>query len=769
MIANIKSTEGVGNATIKKTIYAGAETIMFSVLQESQYMYPYKSAVREIVSNSIDSINERNTSLKILSGEVKVEDIYIVKEGDEFKDSSFNPAYYDAQWLSKDDNVYIEYVENATESRDLIRFIDNGVGLGGSRLINFFSLGYSSKRLSKSQVGGFGLGAKSLLATGVDFYTVTSYYNGKMFSFNIYKDHVVPVIDKFNEDGTKNPTTSLNSGIPGDPDVEVYYRKTDHLNGVIAEAEVKRHRKQEYINGIKNQLGFISNIVFTMKDGTYSNIVNIANKVLYEDEAVVVGERDYYAVPQILLTPGKGSRVRINYGPVNWDELEMKRYSGNVCFVMDINNVDVTPSRESVIWSQKTRQAITDMFLAAQETVAKLVETKVKAATNLIEHYYLFRSFKANASSDGVSELYKIVDLAEIESSYKGFTMAKAAKSLESAGIEKDFVFTSTPKTGYNDRVQDTIYNSNISKDYIAELSTQASSGISVVVSNTRYKNLARYINSIHSSNYSDKVRLVFIKPAIYEGAMAILEDFTIDQAIAKAFKKKEYDQVLLFEVMRYVHRYPSLLLMEEDIDKSKMANMEKIEEEAYNNNRYISPAERAKLEGKVIGNYHSGAKSTYRKYFNESLMELEDNPIIYITNDDFAEGLFRNSPYGGGENFNIIGFSRENFKRFYKLDNVTVLSDALYTIEFGVLSFTKLGMSLLDDITKRKVRVNFTLQKENLSLRSSPYNFLDGCFATTDIEQSNHRGDVHSYVKKYERRQSEYLDKKEDNYRKMF
>ena len=141
MIANIKSTEGIGNATIKKTIYAGAETIMFSVLQESQYMYPYKSAVREIVSNSIDSINERNTSLKILAGEVNVEDIYIVKEGDEFKDSSFNADYYDPKWLSKDDNVYIEYIENDAESRDRIRFIDNGVGLGGSRLINFFSLG----------------------------------------------------------------------------------------------------------------------------------------------------------------------------------------------------------------------------------------------------------------------------------------------------------------------------------------------------------------------------------------------------------------------------------------------------------------------------------------------------------------------------------------------------------------------------------------------------------------------------------------------------
>lgn len=764
MIANIKSTEGVGNATIKKTIYAGAETIMFSVLQESQYMYPYKSAVREIVSNSIDSINERNTSLKILSGEIKVEDVYIVKEGDEFKDSSFNKDYYDPQWLSKDDNVYIEYIENATESRDMIRFIDHGVGLGSSRLINFFSLGYSSKRLSKSQVGGFGLGAKSLLATGVDFYTVTSNYNGKMFSFNIYKDHVVPVITKFNEDGSINPTTLLNSGIEGDEDVEVYYKVTDEMNGVIAEAEVKRHRKQDYINGIKNQLGFISNIVFTMKDGSYSNQVNIANKVLYEDEAVVVGERDYYAVPQILLTPGKGSRVRINYGPVNWDELEMKRYSGNVCFVMDINKVDVTPSRESVIWSQKTREAITDMFLAAQETVSKIVEKKVKSATNLVEHYHLFRSFKANASSDGVSELYKIVDLAEIESSFRGFTMAKAAKSLENAGIEKDFVFTSTPKTRYDDRVQDTIYNSNISKEYISELSTSSNAIIGVVVANTRYKNLARYVNSVVGIGYDDKVRIIFMKPAIYDEAIKKLENSTINKEVDKAFKKKEYDQVLLYETLRYANNNPSRLLLEADIDKTKMANMEKEEEEQYRQSRYMTEAERAKLEGKVIGNYHTSAKSTYRKYYNESILENESNPIIYVVNDSFAEGLFRDAPYDGGNDFNLIGFSADNFKRFYKLDNVTVLGDALYTIEFGILIFTPLGLSLLGHDMKTKIKYNYTFQKEKLDVSNTPYRFLNNCFATTAIEQSRHRQEVHEHTKKYKRRQSEYLDKNEDN-----
>jgi hypothetical protein len=47
-------------------------------------------------------------------------------------------------------------------------------------------------------LGSFGLGAKSLLATGVDFYTVTSRYNE--YSFHVYKDHVVSAIAKFEDD-----------------------------------------------------------------------------------------------------------------------------------------------------------------------------------------------------------------------------------------------------------------------------------------------------------------------------------------------------------------------------------------------------------------------------------------------------------------------------------------------------------------------------------------------------------------------------------------
>ena len=309
MIANVKSTEGVGNSVLKKVIHKGSESIMFSVLQETQYVYPFKSSVREIVSNCLDSVTERNNSLKIINGTLNVEDLYIVKEGTEFSGSSFNADYYDPAWLSDNDMVTILYIENDTENRDRIKFIDNGVGLGGSRLINYFSLGYSSKRLSKNQLGSFGLGAKSLLATGIDYYTVASRYNGREYAFNIYKDHVVSAIPKFNEDGSTNNVEVFFEG--EENEYSVFYKDTILKNGVTIETEVKRHRKFDFISSIENQLGFIPNIELLIADANMEYIEpnkrNIATNVLFSTNNLLVGESDYYAVPQILLKPGEDS------------------------------------------------------------------------------------------------------------------------------------------------------------------------------------------------------------------------------------------------------------------------------------------------------------------------------------------------------------------------------------------------------------------------------------------------------------------------------
>jgi hypothetical protein len=61
MIPNIKSSEGIGDGVLKKAVH-GLRVYHVQRASETQYVYPFKSSVREIVSNCLDSVTERNNS-----------------------------------------------------------------------------------------------------------------------------------------------------------------------------------------------------------------------------------------------------------------------------------------------------------------------------------------------------------------------------------------------------------------------------------------------------------------------------------------------------------------------------------------------------------------------------------------------------------------------------------------------------------------------------------------------------------------------------------
>jgi hypothetical protein len=741
MIPNIKSSEGIGDGVLKKVIHAGSESIMFSVLQETQYVYPFKSSVREIVSNCLDSVTERNNSRKIIQGDLLASDLYITKEGSEFSGSGFNSEYYDLKWLSDDDTVQIVYVDNDTATRDRIKFIDNGVGLGGERLINYFSLGYSTKRLSKNQLGSFGLGAKSLLATGVDFYTVTSRYNGREYSFHVYKDHVVSAIAKFEDDLSINEVEVFFEGL--DNEYSVYYRNTEKLNGVIIETEVKRHRKMDFISSIDNQLGFIPNIELLISDANAEFFPptkrNIAVNVLFSNDKLLVGESDYYAVPQILLKPGDDSNIMISYGTINFEELEMKKYTGNVSFILNINDVDVTPSRENVIWNTKTREAVKNMFISAQKTVTDLIEDKIKNETNLPDYLTLLANFKDKNTISGINELYKIVDVSAIETNYRGFKIGVAALQMSELDVRKDFIFTTTENTNQygSRRVLDMNYNSNLSKDYVSKLSPKnAGSNVVIYIGEPKLQGVARYIAD--KFHIDDKlIDIIYIKEDLFEEHAAIILEKGIDVYLDELYEAEEYRAILIAEVVRYAtgSETGKRVLYHEDIDLAKMSNLAKVQEEA-KNSRHLSWAEQQKASGKAIGNFHHTPLGTSRNYYDETSV-AEEELIIYQTGNAFCDRLFKDAQNRLPEKVKIVGFSQENFKRFYKIPGVRSLTDCLFTIEFGDLKFTPLGKSFISEPLRNEMNKLYTKEKHATRLLGTSFEFLDMKFKDFKVDNS--------------------------------
>lgn len=141
----------------KKIIDASGAKLMFDALQKYQYSHPIKSTVRELLSNGIDSVAEKNIAKSILLGRKKVEDYYANIEGELYQDSHFNPDYYDLNWLDKKDEVVITYHHGSEMSKDKVVIEDSGVGLGGKRLEGYFGLGYSTKRLNTTALGKFGV------------------------------------------------------------------------------------------------------------------------------------------------------------------------------------------------------------------------------------------------------------------------------------------------------------------------------------------------------------------------------------------------------------------------------------------------------------------------------------------------------------------------------------------------------------------------------------------------------------------------------------
>lgn len=147
----IESTDG-----IKKTIDKQSMGMALDILQRGLYAYPIQSTIRELASNGYDAVKERETAKAIILGTTNVEDHFDVTKIDGvFHASSWDPTYFDLAWLSDDPHVYLYYEEG--NQKDTLRFVDHGVGLGKTRLVNYFMLNWSSKRANKDSLGRFGL------------------------------------------------------------------------------------------------------------------------------------------------------------------------------------------------------------------------------------------------------------------------------------------------------------------------------------------------------------------------------------------------------------------------------------------------------------------------------------------------------------------------------------------------------------------------------------------------------------------------------------
>jgi hypothetical protein len=441
---SIKTIErqDTGTKGVEKKIDAGAEKLVYDILQQTQYSTPIKSSVRELTTNAWDSQREKEVAIEVLTGKAKAEDYYIERHGEQYEDSNFDASYYDLKYLDAENNtVELTYIqEEGAGFCDTFKVQDYGVGLGDKRLEGILSLGYSTKRNTSEGFGAFGLGAKVAFSTGVAMYTVETVHKGRRFKCVCYPYRTEFVISKFSKDGTMNDFITFSDG------TKVYYEKTDEKNNTIVSFGVKKHNRYSFRDAVDQQLIYIDGVNFTIKEIEGDKEYEYRNKstkaeVVYNSESLIISNGTVFNRPHIVIVKDPADESGINYGYVDFRELELQDMYGSVGFkcpmrqtyrdesgkeIVMQDGVSVTPSREKVIWNDATKAYILSVIEKATEEASQLVEDKLQNSTDIFEWLeQCAKIFHRNNSDDIIHRMSNIINSDDLSPVFSGDSKIK--------------------------------------------------------------------------------------------------------------------------------------------------------------------------------------------------------------------------------------------------------------------------------------------------------------------------------------------------------
>ena len=455
-----------GSAGIAKKINKGAEKMVFDILQSTQYSMPIQSTIRELVTNACDSQREKEVAIEILTGKKKVEDYYIERHGAQYEDSNFDKDYYSIGYLNTEAN-HIDLVYEKNEGVgycDIFKVTDYGVGIGARRLEGILELGYSTKRNTSENFGAFGLGAKAALSTGVDFYTIETVYNGMRFKCNCYNYKTDFIIPAFNaKEGKPNPFITFSDG------TKVYYELYGGQNQTTVSFGVKKHNRSKFEEAVEEQLLYFDNVNFIIRDNEYEDTpdreIKFKAEVLHNSKNLIVSDSYYFNKPHIVLVKDENAVTGINYGHIDFRELEMEQMYGSIAFKCPARQVitnddgtetvlqegvDVTPSREKVIWNEATKKYIKGVIMSAAQEASEMVQEELKE-TDFLKWIDACRSILTGNSSENrvLNKLARIINKDDIKPKYGPDPRIKygpAKKLFEGLNIMKPYMYNSEMK-----------------------------------------------------------------------------------------------------------------------------------------------------------------------------------------------------------------------------------------------------------------------------------------------------------------------------------
>ena len=305
----------------RKTVKFGIDEENLGLVYKSflNYSNPIGSLVREIASNCFDSHEEASISKPIT---IKITDEDCLNG---------NPA--------------------------TIHFIDYGVGLSPERVEHVYCKFFTStKRETNTQIGGFGIGAKSPLGY-VDMFYVKTNYECKQYTYIVHKGELSPEMDLIDT------------------------CDTEESNGTEVIVNIKLGDASKFRKEIKEQLKYFDNINYIncgIEDYTITKEDVFINNSNNSKDSREVGGLDICI-----------GRVRypIDTHIIN---LDYRMTNLGLGLYFDIGEIKVIWTRESIEYTDATIKAIQNKLKQAEAYIVNKVKkeiNKIKDLDNLIDKY----------------------------------------------------------------------------------------------------------------------------------------------------------------------------------------------------------------------------------------------------------------------------------------------------------------------------------------------------------------------------------------------